>query len=291
MTPIEVGVGLRHAHYQAAFEEPANIDFVEVHSENFYAKGGATQALLKNVFEQYAVSFHGTSMGLGSITPIPAQATQKLVDLCSHYDPKFISDHACFNWGQLDFGQDREQLVHGGDLLPIAFNSESLQNFANNVDALQEKLKRPILIENLSAYLTVGDNTLDETEFLNALCEKTGCGLILDINNLIVNAHNQQVDAKPYAENYINNIRSSAVQEIHLAGCTPAPAGEVMVDDHAKPVPDTVWQAYAFAMQALGSRPTLVEWDNALPSWQILLAEADKARDIATQVLANADPA
>ncbi len=287
MTSIEVGVGLRHAHYQAAFEEPANIDFVEVHSENFYAKGGATQALLQNVFEQYAVSFHGTSMGLGSLAPIPPQATQKLVDLCSHYSPKFISDHACFNWGHIGLGPAQEQLVHGGDLLPIAFNSTSLQNFADNVEALQDQLKRPILIENLSAYLAVGDNTLDETEFLNALCEKTGCGLILDINNLIVNAHNQQIDAQPYAEQYIKSIRSSAVQEIHLAGCTPMPIGEIMVDDHAMPVPDAVWQAYSFAMQTLGSRPTLVEWDNALPSWQTLIAEADKARSVATQALAT----
>lgn len=294
---IEIGIGLRHAHYKDITDHPKNIDFVEIHSENFYAKGGASLDLLDEVLALYPVSFHGTSMALGSAMPTPEFAIKKLQQLCEHRDPKFISDHACFSWGQLTIDKtvsNKSTLAHGGDLLPIVFNDESLSIFCENIDRLQTRLKRSILIENLSAYLTIGENTLEETAFLNALCDKTGCGLILDVNNLIVNARNElkpeqrtelnnnSLILNTYANRFIDKINQKHVKEIHLAGCTPAPAKEIMVDDHSQPVPQSVWDSYAYACKKMGSRATLIEWDNNIPSLDILLAEADKARKIAT---------
>jgi len=291
-TPIDlplIGVGLRHGHYNDALNTPANIDFIEIHAENFFAAGGASHSLLTDIRQHYDVSLHATSLGLGSTSPAPQQQLQQLANLASSYQPIMISDHACFSWADIN-----SQTVHAGDLLPIPFNDESLQVMVNNVLRAQSILKRTILVENLSVYLTLSGSTYTETEFLVKLCELTGCKLLVDINNIVVNAINhsliypgeETVLPIDYAKNWLNNIPAKYVGELHLAGCTRVNEEQLMIDDHAQPVSADVWTLYQYALARFGAVATLIEWDENLPSWQTLLAEADKAKEIAKTVFA-----
>ncbi|MGI9273814.1 MAG: DUF692 domain-containing protein [Endozoicomonas sp.] len=278
-----VGVGLRHVHYQDLLATPADLDFVEVHSENFFASGGASLAILDDVAKQYPVSLHGTSLGLGSVLGIQARHIESLARLAESVSPVLISDHAAFAWGQVD-----GQTHHGGDLLPIAFNEASLAVLTDNIQRVQERLDRGILVENLSAYLTPPGSNLTETEFFRALVKRSGCRLLVDLNNLAVNAINSaKDDVLADIQQWLDQIPAEYVGEIHLAGCTPPAHGELMIDDHSQRVSEVVWHAYHHAIGRFGQVPTLVEWDTQLPEWQVLLGEVDKARNIAAEALAD----
>lgn len=288
---VAIGVGLRHPHYADVLAPSSNIqtndsmkvDFVEVHSENFFAQGGASRALIQEVAEKYPVSLHSTALGLGSKASIAGGYLESLNELAQVVNPFLMSDHAAFSWSELE-----GKSVHAGDLLPIAFNEKNLKNMANNIDAVQQLTGQRLLIENLSAYLQPKNSILPETEFLVALTELTQCGLLIDLNNLVVNANNfSDMSAFDYAQNWLQQIPTHVVGEIHLAGFTPVAAGELAIDDHSQPISDIGWQLYQFALQRFGAIPTLIEWDNNLPSWQELLAEAHKARVIAESVIIN----
>jgi uncharacterized protein len=287
---ITIGVGLRHGHYSAALTRPKAIDFIEVHAENFFADGGAANAVLDEVAQHYAVSLHATTLGLGSARGIPDQPLQKLQRLIERTQPMLVSDHACFTWSSLQ-GSPQTTPVHAGDLLPIAFNEDSLNIMIENVQRVQNSISRQLLVENLSAYITPAGSTMPEVQFLTELCQRADCRLLLDLNNLVVNATN----ATPRASNddilatvsaYIKQIPPHRVGEIHLAGCAPALPSAPMIDDHSQPVPQVVWDAYRVALQHIGAVPTLIEWDTALPSWDVLTDEVSKARTIATEELA-----
>lgn len=287
-----IGVGLRHVHYQDALTSPFNIDFVEVHVENFFAKGGITQAILDDIKAHYAVSLHGTSLGLGSTEPVPDSHLGRFNELVEQVQPILVSDHACFSWGQLN-----DLTVHAGDLLPVPFNQESLAIMAANVSKVQQKLGRRILVENLSAYITPPNSTMSESEFLIELCRLTDCRLLLDLNNLMVNAINTKAatasnngtdmttKAIDLALTQLEQYPSHVIGEIHLAGCTPVGEIGVMIDDHSQPVSDDVWLLYKTALTRFGPVPTLIEWDMDLPDWQTLCHQAQLARNIAEQVL------
>lgn len=288
---VAIGVGLRHPHYSdvlasslnAKEEDAKSIDFVEVHSENFFAKGGASRAFIKEVAEKYPVSLHSTALGLGSKAAIAGGYLESLNDLAKVVNPFLMSDHAAFSWSELD-----GQFVHAGDLLPIAFNQKNLRNMADNIDSVQQLTGRRILIENLSAYLIPKDSVIAETDFLVALTELTQCGLLVDLNNLVVNANNFSNERSiDYAKQWLQQIPTGIVGEIHLAGFTPANDGEFTIDDHSQPISDVGWQLYQFALQRFGAVPTLIEWDNNLPSWETLLGEAHKARVIAEKVITH----
>lgn len=278
-----VGVGLRHPHYaQALSNNPINqlIDFVELHAENFFAAGGIALELLKDVSEKYQVSIHGTSLGLGSNMPVPAHTLEQFAQVVELSQAKWVSEHLCFNRAQIN-----GQTLHSGDLLPLAYNHESLSILSNNIDQVQNKLNRPILIENLSAYIeaSVLDNKqlddMSEFEFLISLCKKSGCGLLLDINNLIVNALNQgQENVLQHVYSKIETLPASLVGEIHLAGFSDNKVNGFIVDDHANAVSDQCWTLYKKTKDLIGNVPTLIEWDNDLPSWELLVGEAQKAR-------------
>ena len=284
MTQLRCGVGLRHPHYQDFGQAVTLPDFVEVHSENFFAPGGASRALIDSVRARCDVSLHGVGLGLGSAVGIDTQHLARLVDLTARIDPLQVSDHACFARAPLP----GEALpVHGADLLPLAFTPASLDILCGNVGRVQDALRRPLLVENLSAYWAFDDDCLIEPEFLAALCQRTGCGLLLDLNNLVVNASNAGApDVVAAACRFVDALPAVAVGEYHLAGCTPVASGP-MIDDHSRPVSDTVWAVYAHALQAIGPRPTLVEWDLDLPAWSVLLGEADRARAVASAVSAG----
>ena len=283
-----IGVGLRHSHYTQALSSLSinqHIDFVELHAENFFASGGIAIELLKDVTATYPVSIHGTSLGLGSNMPVPANILDKFAQVVSMTNAKWVSEHVCFNRAQVN-----GQVMHSGDLLPLAYNQASLTVISGNIDQVQTRLKRPILVENLSAYLTapainpLEHDSMEEFEFLISLCQHAGCGLLLDINNLIVNALNQQVsNVVEHVYGRIKNIPPHLVGEIHLAGFSPKQVNGFIVDDHASAVSQQCWALYQKASALFGNVPTLIEWDNQLPTWEVLVGEAQKARALSAK--------
>lgn len=285
-----IGVGLRYEHYDEALNAPANIDFIEVHAENFFAEGGASYQLMNDISQHYAVSLHATSLGLGSTVQSPLKQIEQLNSLIKRCKPILVSDHACFSWADIN-----NHNVHGGDLLPVPFNDESLNVMAANVLRVQRILGRTILVENLSAYMELPGSTYTESEFLTKLCELTQCKLLIDLNNLVVNATNyallneshEKINVVEYAKQWLADIPTHIVGEFHLAGCTPVSANNLMIDDHSKPVSIDTWSIYYFALTRFGAIPTLIEWDENLPSWETLIAEANKARDIAKLVFGD----
>lgn len=276
--PANVGIGWRHPHYAQLLEARPALDFLEVHSENFFADGGAALALLRQARATYPVSLHGVGLALGSAAGVDPWHLAQLARLAERIAPVRISDHACFARAVIK-GQD----VHAGDLLPIPFNQESLDVFCRNVQQVQERLKRPLLVENLSAYLTLAGSDRSETDFLGGLVQRTGCGLLVDVNNIYVNALNARMAGGPDApdplracEHWLAQLPASAVGEIHLAGhCVME---DIVIDDHGSRVADEVWQLYAHAITLFGAVPTLIEWDTAIPPLAVLLGEAGHAR-------------
>lgn len=278
-----IGVGLRHPHFAAALETSAAIDFVEVHSENFFARGGALHQALTNIADKYPISLHSTAMGLGSASGIPEPYLKQLVELSAQVKPFLMSDHAAFAWGEVN-----NKPVHAGDLLPLVYNDENLAIMVKHIDQVQQRLGRQLLIENLSTYITLPGSTLSEPTFLYKLTEMTQCGLLLDLNNILINAHNQaQHNPLQYAKTWLASIPNDCIGEIHLAGFTPPKAGSMAIDDHSQAVSNTCWELYKYTLQQFGNIPTLIEWDNQLPSWQVLTQQADKARQLAQEVLTD----
>ena len=269
-----VGVGLRHEHYNVALDPASpSIDFVEVHAENFFAKGGVTSHLLDKIVDMYPVSIHGTSMGLGSGISISDEYLKNFARLVNLIDPILISDHACFTWGRLS-----NKPVHAGDLLPLQFDRATLKVLSNNVDRVQQLLGRQILIENIVTYKHFAHNDFSETEFLSRLVENTQCGLLVDLNNLLVNFNNFPVgEPIESARQWLREVPSHAVKELHLAGSSEPTPGAMIVDDHAQPVSDQCWLLFSQAIKRFPKAAVLLEWDNNLPNWEELVNEARKA--------------
>jgi len=286
-SPNIVGVGLRHEHYYDAINHPANIDFVEVHAENLFMQGGIVKDLIHSAKKHYDLSIHATSLGLGSITAPCDSAVDTLKGLVSEFDPLLVSDHACFNRALVHGKQ-----IHTGDLLPLRYNRMSLDILSRHVDQVQLALGRPILIENLSAYIAPSSEDMPEFAFLAELSKKTGCKLLLDLNNILVNQHNNAVFksralTKPDVSKAIQSLQpisSEMIGEIHLAGTTPVGPGELMVDDHARTVSDSCWLFYRDVIQTYGPAPTLIEWDQDLPDWTNLVELALKAKAIQDEI-------
>ena len=271
MTP-RTGIGLRQPHYEALLAAPPPLGFVEVHSENFFGAGGAALGVLDAARANWPVSLHGVGLALGSASGIDDTHLQALAALVRRIEPVRVSDHAAFARAPRRHGGP---VVHGNDLLPIAFTDAALAILATNVQRVQDRLQRPLLVENLSAYLQWADDRIAEPEFFNALAQRTGCGLLLDVNNLVVNALNDGLDenaAAAAACRWVDAIEANAVGEIHLAGYTDA--GDIVIDDHGSRVHAPVWQVYRHALRRFGPRPTLVEWDTDLPPLDVLLQEA-----------------
>ena len=271
------GIGLRQPHYaEFARTQPA-VGFVEVHSENFFNPHDAAAQVLQAVRQDHAVSLHGVSLALGSACGVDPGHLERLAALVDHIEPVRVSDHACFARAPLP----GHGTVHANDLLPVAFTRAQLDIFCANVQQVQERLRRPILVENLSAYLHYTEADLSEPEFLAELGRRTGCGLLLDVNNLMVNAKNAREPAPLLAVcDWLDALAACAppglVQEMHLAGHSAQ--DELIIDDHSCRVSLPVWMAYAHALQRFGATPTLIEWDTALPALDVLLNEAAQAQ-------------
>ncbi len=272
-----VGIGWRHAHYEALLAERPDLGFIEVHSENFFADGGITLAVLQAGRDAYELSLHGVGLALGSAAGLDGQHLERLARLVERTQPRWVSDHACFA-RVAGSGSG----LHAADLLPIPFTDESLALMVSHVQRVQERLGRPMLVENISAYVGWPGDTLAEPEFFNELARRSGCGLLLDVNNLFVNARNDGlVSAAAAAEamRWVDAIRPGSVGEIHLAGHCEREDG-LVIDDHGSRVREEVWRVYEHAIRHLGPTPTLIEWDTDVPDLGVLLAEAGRARAV-----------
>jgi uncharacterized protein (UPF0276 family) len=285
---LDVGIGWRQPHYaQLMVEQPA-LDFLEVHSENFYAPGGAALAVLEQGRNHYPVSLHGVGLSLGSAAGLDDWHLAQLARLVERIDPVRVSDHASFARGRFAGG-----LVHAADLLPLPFTAEALDVLCANVQRVQDRLQRRFMVENLSAYLqwhAQDQQALAEPDFLNSLAQRTGCMLLVDVNNIYVNALNAQLGgqcADPLAAccDWLGRIAPDSVGELHLAGhCRVSDAhGEIVIDDHGSRVCPPVWQLYRHALDCFGPVPTLIEWDTDVPALEVLLDEAERARGLARQ--------
>jgi uncharacterized protein len=270
-----VGIGLRQPHYDAMLRQPPRLGFVELHSENFFADGGAALAVLHAARVHWPVSLHGVGLSLGSAAGLDDWHLDRLARLVQRIEPVRVSDHASFARAPRQHGAAP---VHASDLLPVAFTDAALDIMVANVQRVQDRLKRPILVENLSAYLHWADDVIAEPEFFNRLAQRSGCGLLLDLNNLVVNALNDGVDEVAAACAWVDAIDPAIVGEIHLAGYHDA--GDIVIDDHGSAVHAPVWQVYRHTITRLGPRPTLIEWDTDLPALAVLLDEAAKAEAV-----------
>jgi uncharacterized protein (UPF0276 family) len=275
----KAGIGLRFQHHRAVLAERPPVGFVEVHIEN-YLGGGPPIKHLEAVRREYAVSLHGVGLSLGSAEGLDANHLQRICALADRINPLFVSEHV--SWS-----------VTGGvylnDLLPLPYTDEALAIFCANMQRMQEALKQPVLVENPSTYLQFAHSTIPEWEFVAEISKRTGCGLLLDVNNVFVSACNHGFDAGEY----LRTMPRSAVREIHLAGHTAKQIGDqtLRIDDHGSAVCDEVWALYDEAIGLLGPVPTLIEWDSRIPPLADIVAEAAKADAVIQRQMECADAA
>jgi uncharacterized protein (UPF0276 family) len=264
------GIGLRTEHYAdvLATGPDIDIDWFEVISDNFMVAGGNPRRVLRAVRERWPVVLHGVSLSLGSTDPLDARYLDDLAALAREIEPALVSDHLC--WGS-----------HGGayahDLLPLPFTEEALGHVAERVLRVQDRLKRQILVENVSSYVAFTQSTMPEHQFMEALAERTDCGLLLDVNNVFVSAHNHGFAA----ESFIDGLSKGRVGQFHLAGHSQH--GELLLDTHDHPVKGEVWDLYRHAVARFGALPTLIEWDDKLPPLARVVEESRRARIVAAE--------
>lgn len=277
--PAAAGIGLRFQHHQVVLETRPAIAWLEVHTENYFG-GGATPRTLDAIRRDYPLSLHGVGLSLGSAQGVDAAHLARVGEAVRRFEPGLVSEH--LSWSVVD-------QAYLADLLPLPMTEEALAVVCRNVDAVQAAWGRRLLLENPSTYLQYAHSTIPEWEFLAAVARRTGCGLLCDVNNIFVSACNHGWDAR----DYLRALPRAAIGEIHLAGhaVRPLPGGGTLrIDDHGSRVCAQVWQLYAEALDLFGPVPTLIEWDNAVPGFAVLLEEAATAGTLLREV-ADAQPA
>jgi uncharacterized protein (UPF0276 family) len=259
------GIGLRAPHYREMLERLPDVGFLEVHSENYFGAGGQPHRFLSRLREHYPLSLHGVGLSLGSADGLDRGHLSRLKELVARYEPAAVSEHIA--WGRIG-GR------HANGLLPLPYTEEALDVVVRNIRIAQDFLGRRILVENVSSYLRFRHETLPEWEFVAETVRASGCGLLLDVNNLYVNAVNHGFDPA----SYLDAMPGGAVEEIHLAGFDDT--GPCLIDTHGRPVCVEVWRLYSETLRRFGPRPTLIEWDTDLPPLSTLLAEAAHAQSL-----------
>jgi len=265
-----VGLGFKAEHFEPIVETGPELGFFEIHAENYMGAGGPPHRRLDAIRERYKLSLHGVGLSIGSPEPLDQAHIERLAAVARRFEPALISEHLAWS-------------THGGaffnDLLPLPYTNETLARVAEHIDEVQNALRRPILLENPSTYVVFAESTFAETDFLREIAKRAGCGLLLDVNNIFVSATNHGYDP----HRYLADFPLDAVGEIHLAGYAEDADGAglpLLIDAHNSPVRDPVWALYADAIRRLGATPTLIEWDNDLPLWPTLLAEARRAERV-----------
>lgn len=265
--PPRAGVGLKPQHYKAILEGTPDIGFFEVHAENYMGAGGPPHRYLTAIRERYPLSLHGVGLSIGADRPLDRDHLQRLKQLNERYQPGLLSEHLA--WSTHDS-------TYLNDLLPVPYTGETLRRVAGHIDEVQETVGRQMLLENPSTYLAFAESEYSEIDFIAEIVKRTGCGLLLDVNNVHVASTNQQWD--PHA--YIAAYPMASVREIHLGGHAPETdeAGRpLLIDTHDREVDDLVWRLFEYAISLAGPLPTLIERDADVPAWPVLKAEADRA--------------
>jgi uncharacterized protein (UPF0276 family) len=268
--PRQAGVGLKPEHFADIKESRQPIGFFEVHAENYMGDVGLPHAQLAYIKENYALSLHGVGLSIGSMQDLDRDHLVRLKTLCERYQPESFSEHLAWS---------SHGTVFLNDLLPLPYTPETLARIVQHVDQVQSTLRRQMLLENPATYLLFAESTIPETEFLAEIAERTGCGLLLDVNNVFVSAANHRLDA----EAYLASFPVKHVGEIHLSGHAVAEdeAGSpLLIDTHDTKVADPVWSLYEGVIATTGSVASLVEWDDKVPAWPVLRAEAEAAQTI-----------
>ncbi len=261
--PAAAGIGLRAPHVAYVRDARPPVPWLEVHSENYFAPGGSAIAALEKIRASYPISLHGVGLSLGSTDALDREHLRKLKALAARIEPALVSEHLC--WSSVG-GR------HFNDLLPLPYTEEALDHLCARVAVTQEALGRRILVENISSYWTFAESAIPEPQFLAALAERTGCRLLLDVNNVYVNACNHGLDAP----GWIASIPRGLVAEMHLAGFDTV--DDQLIDTHGAPVAPDVWTLFELALDRFGPVPTLIEWDTDIPSFDVLQREAATAQ-------------
>lgn len=265
--PPAAGVGYKPQHFSDLMKDPGPVEWVEVHAENYMGDGGRPLAQLAALSEKFALSIHGVGLSIGGEDPLDEAHLARLRRLCDRTRPASFSEHLAWSTHGAEFLND---------LLPLPYTSETLDRVCTHVAQVQDRLGRQMLLENPSSYLVFDESEISETAFLSAIVDRTGCGLLLDINNVFISATNLKMSP----EAYLDAFPLHAVGEVHVGGHDEDTddAGErLLIDSHAKPVVDPVWQLLDRTLQRTGPLPVLVEWDNDVPEWPVLRAEASRA--------------
>ncbi|OYX13789.1 MAG: hypothetical protein B7Z15_06085 [Rhizobiales bacterium 32-66-8] len=271
--PNGVGVGFKPQHFSDIVAAPQPLAFLEVHAENYMGAGGLPHRQLAALREAYALSIHGVGLSIGGLADLDAEHLARVREVCRRYQPESFSEHLA--WATHDG-------AYLNDLLPLPYTPERLAAVVRHVDQVQSCLQRQILLENPATYVVFETSTIPETQFLAEVARRTGCGLLLDVNNVFVSATNHGGDA----DAYLADFPLEAVGELHLGGhdaAEDADAPALLIDSHGAPVADPVWDLFARVIARTGPIPTLVEWDNDVPSWSRLRAEAEQAARILRQ--------
>jgi uncharacterized protein len=264
------GTSFKPDHFEDILTDCSRPHWFEVHAENYMMAGGPRHRVLERIHDQFPVSLHGVGMSIGGPQPLDPAHVQRFAALVTRYEPAFVSEHLAWS-------------THGAtyynDLLPLPYNEASLEYVCAHIEQLQDALRRSILLENPSAYVAFATSTLTETQFLRAIVRRTGCGLLLDVNNVLVSATNHGFSASEY----LSDFPIESVGEIHLAGHSEQTDDEgapLLIDSHDREVADTVWQLYQRVIAEHGPLPTLIEWDSKIPQWSALQRESLKAQAI-----------
>ena len=268
--PRRAGAGFKPEHFAAIIAEPQPIGFFEVHAENYMGAGGPPHAQLGRLREDFALSIHGVGLSIGSMQPLDRAHLARLKTLCDRYQPESFSEHLA--WSTHDS-------VFLNDLLPLPYTQETLRRVAGHIDEVQDALGRQMLLENPATYVLFAESTIEETAFLAEIARRTGCGLLLDVNNVFVAATNHNLDPR----DYIARFPLEAVREIHLSGHSETVderGAPLLIDSHDTPVRDPVWALYAAVIDRTGPVASLIEWDNDVPAWPVLRGEAAAAQRI-----------
>jgi uncharacterized protein (UPF0276 family) len=267
-TPAAVGVGLRHVHHKYVLDNKPKVPWLEIHGENFFAKGGPSLDFIKKIRQDYPLSIHCVGLSLGSSQNVDRNHLKSLKNLIKSTEPFLVSDHIAWsNVGDMVLN----------DLLPIPYTKESLKALCDNVLEVQDYLQKEILVENPSTYLSFKNSQIAEDDFINQVAQITGCKILLDVNNIYVSSENNGFDAKKY----LDNIKPEIVGELHLAGhfAKEIDGKTILIDTHDNFVCDEVWELYKIAVKKF-TAPTLIEWDQDIPEFEVLLQEAKKAEKI-----------
>ena len=268
--PACTGVGFKPVHFRDILAAPQPLGFFEVHAENYMGAGGPPHAQLGALRERYALSVHGVGLSIGSMEPLNRDHLMRLKLLCERYAPESFSEHLAWS---------SHNDVYLNDLLPLPYTQQTLARVGEHIDEVQTALGREMLLENPSTYIRFSESTIPEVDFLTEVSKRTGCGLLLDINNVFVSAKNH--GTQPLT--YLDSFPFDQVKEIHLGGHDEEVddgGAPLLVDTHGSPIAEAVWALYAHVIARTGALPTLIEWDNDVPDWPTLLAEAVAAQDI-----------